>query len=85
MNLISDQSQESLPVFSPKKMTRRSTMFCLPPKSPSTDEPAEEARTGTFIIKAFSMQYDGKTFEFRINGMSSLLLFLENVLSYSRY
>ena len=48
MNLISDQSQESLPVFSPKKMTRRSTMFCSPPKSPSTDEPAEETRSGTF-------------------------------------
>lgn len=45
MNLISDQSQESLPVFSPKKMARCSTMFCLPPKSPSTDEPAEETRT----------------------------------------
>ena len=52
MNLISDQSQESLPVFSPKKMARRSTMFCLPPKSPSTDEPAEETRTGTFIYTA---------------------------------
>ena len=39
----------------------------------------------TRIFKAFSMQYDGKTFEFRINGMSSLLLFLENVLFYSRH
>jgi len=39
--LISNEKRKSPPVFSKSKMSRRSTMFRLPPKSPSSDEPGE--------------------------------------------
>jgi len=52
---ISDQ--DSLPVFSPKNMTRRTTMFRLTDNSPNIDDNSEEARPASLEASEIDTGY----------------------------